>query len=1334
MAELASGAVSSLLRVIGNEARLLRGVEEHVQFIKEEMQSMNSFLLHLARTAPPGGEHDEQVRTWMGQVRLLATDCSSCIDRYVYFSSSDIHLGRGGLRRFLLWAPWFLNKTVAQHRAAVELRALKERAREVGERRQRYDVRIPEKHHLAEAGLTSPLPWAEADADDAAGVDEEDDFVLRDDQSGVAQGMPPHLLGHAGRVAILKPRTLDDYFQSKVPELMARDDSDDTMVSAAVMAAPGADQEAVDLAWEALAVEEGRHTVVVVDIPRVHMTFQPLRPTDILYYILRELQPDMVEVTREEELYWLLKKQEKIERAKESLLLGISQKVQEAMAKLDKIKKDIQDKDKHKLLGDVEETQDDCEPDQPKEDCPLVQKPIDELLLLLLLLQSAAPPDQARSKAMRKLATWRDHIFRIAAERLKMLVEFEAVDLAQQQQLQGKFYDARYKYIMVKVFLKAGGSGTGPQEQDSTVAGQIKEMISNVREMIHGVQEGQGRDGPVIPQDVFAETEKKMEQIKRMIQDLMENKWITDKIVDNLCSKNIDDDHLRGINRPMLVILRIGEKINGSTWEENRYALTLLMEHVAGALVVTTTKSTHQAREYCDPKAKEPIEFSPVGLYYDTVLQLTSRHKNQDCCSPKIIRGILHECEPYEFCMKIFAHTFYAKPKRSNEELSKLCSNLQGVSPKSFANVALKVIKFAYNDLPKEYKSCLLYLAIFPQGCNIRRSTLIARWVIEGLITTDEWPTSVRRAEQCFDTLIDRWLVYPGDIGGTGKVKSCIVDDRVHKFITMIAKKQHIVDTRLSLKLAHHFSIFSDIRLRLSDKIENFLQMLSKLYHFSQLKVLDLEGCKCFGKKNKHYLKDICCNLLLLKYLNLKDTDIIELPIEINNLHELEVLDIRQTNVRQSATRKIRLLKLKRLLTGHIDPCAGSVLVPEKIGKMEDMEVLLGVKPWNGEDLKGIGRLCHLRKLGVVISKDSNLQDLLHEIGNLYEKLKSLSITLPPATELKSTPSSTEGYGLNCPYPPKALKTLSINGTTKMELLPLKTNENNQLTELPLSYTTELLQSLLANGTKQLTKVALRNTLLSHKDMEVLSKLPMLRSVRFRQVRYTETRLTFKKDEFKTLEYFLLNGSNMTDIIFDDEATCKLEKIVLSLGDGLKLSGVNKLPRLEEIELSDNNFSGSYNRSAGTTTIATNINKKMLLSLLDDAKQITKVTLRSAMLKLEDLQILAKMPNVRRLMLLEKSYDESQLTFNKNEFPKLNVLIVNCPGITQISFTAGSCPKLEKFVWTSTKMESLSSIGNLPRLKEIEFKGEFISKEVKEDINKHKNRIYFTHYKLENKD
>ncbi|XP_020397872.2 disease resistance protein Pik-2 [Zea mays] len=142
MAELASGAVSSLLGVIGNEARLLRGVRGDVQFIKEEMESMNSFLVHLARTSHTGGEHGVQVRTWMNQVRILANDCNNCIDKYVYRGNPDVHLRRSGLLRYLLWPPWFVRKMFAQHDAAGQLRVLKDRAREVGERRMRYDVKV----------------------------------------------------------------------------------------------------------------------------------------------------------------------------------------------------------------------------------------------------------------------------------------------------------------------------------------------------------------------------------------------------------------------------------------------------------------------------------------------------------------------------------------------------------------------------------------------------------------------------------------------------------------------------------------------------------------------------------------------------------------------------------------------------------------------------------------------------------------------------------------------------------------------------------------------------------------------------------------------------------------------------------------------------------------------------------------------------------------------------------------------------------------------------------------------------------------------------------------
>lgn len=110
------------------------------------------------------------------------------------------------------------------------------------------------------------------------------------------------------------------------------------------------------------------------------------------------------------------------------------------------------------------------------------------------------------------------------------------------------------------------------------------------------------------------------------------------------------------------------------------------------------------------------------------------------------------------------------------------------------------------------------------------------------------------------------------------------------------------------------------------------------------------------------------------------------------------------------------------------------------------------------------------------------------------------------------------------------------------------------------------------------------------------------------------------------------------------------------------------------------------------------------------------------MLDTVDLELLAKKPNVCCLMLLDKSCDLSQITFNKNDFPKLNLLVVDCCVITTITFTSGSAPKLEKLVWSS--FTSLSGIENLPKLKELEFNGDIVPNAVKEAIKRHERQPY----------
>ncbi|KAJ1254395.1 hypothetical protein BS78_K072200 [Paspalum vaginatum] len=652
-------------------------------------------------------------------------------------------------------------------------------------------------------------------------------------------------------------------------------------------------------------------------------------------------------------------------------------------------------------------------------------------------------------------------------------------------------------------------------------------------------------------------------KVQRYIQPRIERQLVINGIVDKIKT------HLQS-QKTLVIILKVDHKYV-TEWEQTRNALSLLLPRVAIVMILKKTDNVQKRakEEYCDPP-EEPIDYSSLSaIYHDIVLEITSQQKNRGNYDPQIFRTILEQCEPYEFCMKVFAHTLYAKPKKSKEELHKLQSDLQELSPKSSRNSATKMLKFSYRDLPKEYKSCFLYLAIFPRGHQIRRSTLIGRWVAEGLITTEDWrwSTSVHKAEKCFDALINKWLIYPAEISATGRVKSCTVGDLVHEFITKIAKKQRIVETRLSHHLARHFSIFNDVHLRGSDKIDKFLERLSGSHQWCRLKVLDLEGCKCFEKKRR-YLKNICNNISLLKYLSLRETDITWLPSEINNLRELEVLDIRQTKVAKSATKGLLLLKLKRLLAGHTNPSgdAGTsfpshVLIPEKIEKMLDMEVLSNVKAQSSQDLKDIGKLWQLSKLGVVIEDKDHHKNLLQAISNLHECLRSLSITIEISKDSPKALGPIEQKKKH--YVPKVLERLNITGiVVDKDLL-----------------------DLLATSKTPLTKVTLSKTSLSRTVLELLSNsLPELCSLRLRHNTYTDDKLTFMKGEFQKLKYFLVEGSNNIEISFDNAAAPELEKIVLSFSNLQHINGVEHLSKLQELELITS--TKSTNNNGGITGLA----------------------------------------------------------------------------------------------------------------------------------------------------
>ncbi|KAG2623668.1 hypothetical protein PVAP13_3KG073400 [Panicum virgatum] len=141
MADLTQGAVESLLSVLGkaieSETRLQKGVKGNIQFIKDEMDSMNGFLLHLNKS---GNEHDDQQRAWMKQVREIAYVAQDCIELYNMYCTTPPRDGFWALANF---ARNYVHAYLQRRRFSTKIQELRDRVKDVGERRERYGVTVP---------------------------------------------------------------------------------------------------------------------------------------------------------------------------------------------------------------------------------------------------------------------------------------------------------------------------------------------------------------------------------------------------------------------------------------------------------------------------------------------------------------------------------------------------------------------------------------------------------------------------------------------------------------------------------------------------------------------------------------------------------------------------------------------------------------------------------------------------------------------------------------------------------------------------------------------------------------------------------------------------------------------------------------------------------------------------------------------------------------------------------------------------------------------------------------------------------------------------------------
>ncbi|KAL8557511.1 hypothetical protein ACS0TY_004813 [Phlomoides rotata] len=135
-------AVKKLGDALIHKLNSLRGVEDQVRWLKDELQNMQCFL----KDAEEKQDSDERIRQWISEVREVAQDAEDAIEIFTLKVDDTPTRKRDLLRK---WAG-FPSHVSHLNRVRKEIKSIRTRLDEIAKRRERYGIR-----NLGDVGMES---------------------------------------------------------------------------------------------------------------------------------------------------------------------------------------------------------------------------------------------------------------------------------------------------------------------------------------------------------------------------------------------------------------------------------------------------------------------------------------------------------------------------------------------------------------------------------------------------------------------------------------------------------------------------------------------------------------------------------------------------------------------------------------------------------------------------------------------------------------------------------------------------------------------------------------------------------------------------------------------------------------------------------------------------------------------------------------------------------------------------------------------------------------------------------------------------------------------------
>uniref|UniRef100_A0A0D9W4H9 Uncharacterized protein n=1 Tax=Leersia perrieri TaxID=77586 RepID=A0A0D9W4H9_9ORYZ len=408
------------------------------------------------------------------------------------------------------------------------------------------------------------------------------------------------------------------------------------------------------------------------------------------------------------------------------------------------------------------------------------------------------------------------------------------------------------------------------------------------------------------------------------------------------------------------------------TWKIIKCAL---FDNGCGSRIMTTTRIHDIAQACCSDSGDHIYEIEPLNDMISRRIFFRRIFGSEEKCPIELKEAadrILEKCGGSPLAIITISSLLAAKPQTKDQWNQVKNSIGSALQDNPDLGIMRRILSLSYSNLPHHLKNCMLYMSIFPEDHEIEKRLVINRWIAEGFIHGKRGQNVFELGDIYFDDLINRCLIQPVLMEGNGQVKACRVHDMVLDFIISKAIEQNFVTILGAQEFlpepgkVHRLTLQNyneeDVTTKLSDltlcHVRSFsifgpmLQVQCSL-EFKICRVLDLRGCQL---KNDHLVK-----IINLRYLNISNTGITEIPRHFEELQFLETLDLSGNWIGKLPSRITQLHRLAYLCI-----CWGTRL-PDGIAKMKMLQELgnIDILRESTSVVEELGELINLRNLHI---------------------------------------------------------------------------------------------------------------------------------------------------------------------------------------------------------------------------------------------------------------------------------------------------------------------------------------------------------------------------------